>query len=110
MPQVVQEAICPERKRGLDDQLSAVASITEVYVSGDLQVSFGLEIHRGERLAEVGSSGQHHRGLRLWGPAGKLWVNWRGHSMGWEVDSVNISRTWQQWAAFQRSTSLGTCR
>jgi hypothetical protein len=36
--QVVQEAICPERRRGLDDQLSAVASITEVYVSGDLQV------------------------------------------------------------------------
>lgn len=36
--QVVQEAICPERRKGLDDQLSAVASITEVYVSGDLQV------------------------------------------------------------------------
>lgn len=41
--QVVQEAICPEKKRGLDDQLSAVASITEVYVSGDLQVRMSLE-------------------------------------------------------------------
>jgi hypothetical protein len=36
--QVVQEAICPERRSGLDDKLSAVASITHVYVSNDLQV------------------------------------------------------------------------
>jgi hypothetical protein len=35
--QVVQEAICPERRRGLDDKLSAVASVTNVYVSNDLQ-------------------------------------------------------------------------
>ncbi|KAF6264296.1 ribosome-binding factor A-domain-containing protein [Scenedesmus sp. NREL 46B-D3] len=35
---VVQEAICPERRAGLDDKLSAVASITHVYVSNDLQV------------------------------------------------------------------------
>eukprot|EP00879_Flechtneria_rotunda_P002238 GHRR01002425.1.p1 GENE.GHRR01002425.1~~GHRR01002425.1.p1 ORF type:complete len:347 (+),score=94.55 GHRR01002425.1:640-1680(+) len=35
---VVQEAICPERRVGLDDKLSAVASITHVYVSNDLQV------------------------------------------------------------------------
>ncbi|WIA35270.1 hypothetical protein OEZ86_003729 [Tetradesmus obliquus] len=35
---VVQEAICPERRAGLDDKLSAVASVTHVYVSNDLQV------------------------------------------------------------------------
>ncbi len=37
--QVVQAAICPERDYGLDDQLSAVASITDAYVSNDLQAS-----------------------------------------------------------------------
>lgn len=37
--QVVQAAICPERDYGLDDQLSAVASVTEAYVSNDLQAS-----------------------------------------------------------------------
>lgn len=36
---VVQEAICPERKRGVDDSLSALASITEVEISNDLQVA-----------------------------------------------------------------------
>ncbi|KAI8110250.1 hypothetical protein M9435_001929 [Picochlorum sp. BPE23] len=36
---VVQEAICPERKRGIDDGLSALASVTEVEVSNDLQVA-----------------------------------------------------------------------
>lgn len=35
--QVVQEAICPERQLG-DNALSAVASISDVYVSNDLQV------------------------------------------------------------------------
>ncbi len=35
--QVIQAAICPERKLG-DDTLSAVASITNTYVSNDLQV------------------------------------------------------------------------
>lgn len=39
--QVVQEAICPERRAGLDDKLSAVASVTHVYVSNDLQVRPG---------------------------------------------------------------------
>ncbi|PNW87453.1 hypothetical protein CHLRE_02g145000v5 [Chlamydomonas reinhardtii] len=34
---VIQAAICPERKLG-DDALSAVASITDTYVSNDLQV------------------------------------------------------------------------
>jgi ribosome-binding factor A len=38
LAQVVQEAICPERRSGMDTALSAVASITDVYVSGDLQV------------------------------------------------------------------------
>lgn len=35
---VVQTAVCQERKTSMDDQLSAVASITHVYVSNDLQV------------------------------------------------------------------------
>lgn len=35
--QVLQAAICPERRVG-DDTLSAVASITHTYVSNDLQV------------------------------------------------------------------------
>jgi hypothetical protein len=33
--------------------MAAVGSISEVYVSGDLQVSFGLEIHRGGSCAAV---------------------------------------------------------
>ena len=36
---VVQAAICPERRRGIDDGLSALASVTEVEVSNDLQVA-----------------------------------------------------------------------
>eukprot|EP00195_Chlamydomonas_chlamydogama_P015569 CAMPEP_0202902886 /NCGR_PEP_ID=MMETSP1392-20130828/18653_1 /ASSEMBLY_ACC=CAM_ASM_000868 /TAXON_ID=225041 /ORGANISM="Chlamydomonas chlamydogama, Strain SAG 11-48b" /LENGTH=245 /DNA_ID=CAMNT_0049589745 /DNA_START=273 /DNA_END=1010 /DNA_ORIENTATION=+ len=36
--EVVQNAICPERATGMSDQLSAVASVTHVYVSNDLQV------------------------------------------------------------------------
>jgi ribosome-binding factor A len=36
---VVQEAVCPERRRGLDGALSALASVTEVEVSNDLQVA-----------------------------------------------------------------------
>lgn len=36
---VVMEAVCPERKRGIDDGLSALASITEVDISNDLQVA-----------------------------------------------------------------------
>lgn len=36
---VVQDAICPERRRGLDGALSALASVTEVEVSNDLQVA-----------------------------------------------------------------------
>jgi ribosome-binding factor A len=36
--QVVAGAVCPERKRGFDGALSALASITDVYVSNDLQV------------------------------------------------------------------------
>jgi hypothetical protein len=36
--QVVQDAICPERRVGLDDALSAIAGVTHVYVSNDLQV------------------------------------------------------------------------
>lgn len=36
---VVQAAVCPERKRGIDDALSALASVTEVEISNDLQVA-----------------------------------------------------------------------
>lgn len=36
--QLLQEAICPERRFAMDNQLSAVASITSVYVSNDMQV------------------------------------------------------------------------
>jgi hypothetical protein len=38
-PQVVAAAVCPERRRGFDGALSALASVTDVYVSNDLQVS-----------------------------------------------------------------------
>jgi hypothetical protein len=38
--QVVAAAVCPER-RGGDDVLSALASVTYVYVSNDLQVGCG---------------------------------------------------------------------
>lgn len=36
---VLQEAVCPERKRGLDTAVSALASVTEVVISNDLQVA-----------------------------------------------------------------------
>ena len=36
---VVQEAVCPERRRGMDGALSALASVTEVHISNDLQVA-----------------------------------------------------------------------
>mmetsp|Transcript_19324 Transcript_19324/g.53872 ORF Transcript_19324/g.53872 Transcript_19324/m.53872 type:complete len:269 (-) Transcript_19324:254-1060(-) len=37
--QVLQNAVCPERKRGMDSYLSAIASVTEVELSRDLQVA-----------------------------------------------------------------------
>ncbi len=36
---VMQEAVCPERRRGLDSAVSAIASVTEVELSNDLQVA-----------------------------------------------------------------------
>lgn len=36
---VVQAAVCPERRRGIDDGMSALASVTEVEISNDLQVA-----------------------------------------------------------------------
>ncbi|GAB4822381.1 hypothetical protein N2152v2_009427 [Parachlorella kessleri] len=36
---VMQQAICPERKAGFDTYMSAVASVTEVQLSNDLQVA-----------------------------------------------------------------------
>ena len=38
-PQVMQAAVCPERARGFDGALSALASVTEVQISNDLQVA-----------------------------------------------------------------------
>jgi ribosome-binding factor A len=35
----LQAAVCPERRRGYDGALSALASVTEVQVSNDLQVA-----------------------------------------------------------------------
>lgn len=37
--QVLQGAVCPEVKMGLDDAVSAIASVTEVSMSNDLQVA-----------------------------------------------------------------------
>ena len=37
--QVLQGAVCPEVKLGLDDAVSAIASVTEVAVSNDLAVA-----------------------------------------------------------------------
>ena len=39
MMQVLQGAVCPEVKMGLDDAVSAIASVTEVAVSNDLSVA-----------------------------------------------------------------------
>ena len=36
---VVQQAVCPERRRGIDDSLSAMASVVEVEITNDLQVA-----------------------------------------------------------------------
>lgn len=36
--QVLQKAICPERRKGIDSAASAIASVTEVRISSDLQV------------------------------------------------------------------------
>ena len=38
-PQILQAAVCPERRRGFDGALSALASVTEVRISNDLQVA-----------------------------------------------------------------------
>ena len=37
--QVIQNAICPEHRVGYDSSLSALASVTEVQLSSDLQVA-----------------------------------------------------------------------
>jgi len=34
--QVLQKAVCPEKRIGIDSAVSAIASVTEVSVSGDL--------------------------------------------------------------------------
>ena len=39
LSQVVQDAMCPERRSGYDSALSAMASVTEVALSSDLQVA-----------------------------------------------------------------------
>ena len=39
LPQILQAAVCPERRRGFDGALSALASVTEVQISNDLQVA-----------------------------------------------------------------------
>ncbi|KFM27791.1 putative ribosome-binding factor A, chloroplastic [Auxenochlorella protothecoides] len=36
---VLQKAICPERRRGIDASMSAVASVTEVQLTRDMQVA-----------------------------------------------------------------------
>lgn len=36
---VLQQAVCPERRRGLDGTVSALASVTDVQISNDLQVA-----------------------------------------------------------------------
>ncbi|PRW60528.1 putative ribosome-binding factor chloroplastic [Chlorella sorokiniana] len=36
---ILQAAVCPERRRGFDGALSALASVTEVHISNDLQVA-----------------------------------------------------------------------
>lgn len=36
--QVLQKAICPEKRRGMDAAESAIASVTEVRITSDLQV------------------------------------------------------------------------
>lgn len=36
---VLQQAVCPERRRGFDGAVSALASVTEVQISNDLQVA-----------------------------------------------------------------------
>lgn len=37
--QVLQKAVCPEKRIGLDSAVSALASVTEVEVSGDLTIA-----------------------------------------------------------------------
>jgi len=39
LPQILQAAVCPERRRGFYGALSALASVTEVQISNDLQVA-----------------------------------------------------------------------
>lgn len=36
--QVLQKAVCPEKRRGMDTAESAIASVTEVRITSDLQV------------------------------------------------------------------------
>lgn len=37
--QVLQKAVCPEKRIGIDSALSAIASVTEVEVSNDLTIA-----------------------------------------------------------------------
>ena len=37
--QVMQKAVCPEKRAGVDDAVSAIASVTEVQLSGDMSVA-----------------------------------------------------------------------
>lgn len=37
--QVLQKAVCPEKRIGVDSAVSAIASVTEVSVSGDLTIA-----------------------------------------------------------------------
>ena len=39
MEQVLQQAVCPEYSAGYDSSVSALASVTEVKLSSDLQVA-----------------------------------------------------------------------
>jgi ribosome-binding factor A len=56
--QVLQSAICPERREGYDSSLSALASITEVRLSSDLQVAkIYLSIYSDEEGRETALRG-----------------------------------------------------
>ena len=43
--QVLQKAVCPEKRRGMDTAESAIASVTEVRITSDLQVDAGHALH-----------------------------------------------------------------
>ena len=99
--QVLQKAICPEKRAGLDSALSAIASVTEVRLSSDLQVAkVYISIFSDDRgketamrqLSKLQGCVAHAllragNSLQLWSPDLPATCSWR---LQWVLGSVAV--------------------